>query len=96
MLAELANAFAALRWIGVALSHLPRPQSLAPAGSRPDTGEASASLGPPIYLHGFLVSLTNPKTLLFYGAFLPQFASPGADLTGQLVLLSEPSSRSRS
>jgi homoserine/homoserine lactone efflux protein len=41
-----------------------------------------------IYLHGFLVSLTNPKTLLFYGAFLPQFASPGADLTGQLVLLS--------
>ena len=40
-----------------------------------------------IYLRGFLVSLTNPKTLLFYGAFLPQFVTPGADLAGQLALL---------
>ncbi len=36
---------------------------------------------------GFLVSLTNPKTLLFFGAFLPQFVQPGADAFAQLVLL---------
>jgi homoserine/homoserine lactone efflux protein len=40
------------------------------------------------YLRGFLVSLTNPKTLLFFAAFLPQFVSPNAEAMGQLVLLS--------
>ena len=40
------------------------------------------------YVQGLLVSLSNPKVLLFLGAFLPQFLTPGADLVGQLVLLS--------
>jgi homoserine/homoserine lactone efflux protein len=40
-----------------------------------------------IYLRGFLVSLTNPKTLLFYGAFLPQFVNLQGNVTAQLVLL---------
>src|SRR5262249_10347791 len=31
-----------------------------------------------IALRGFLVSLTNPKTLLFYGAFFPQFVAANA------------------
>jgi len=67
MLAELANGFAALRWIGVALSHLPRLKAWRPpevdlTQARPQPRSVRA-----IYLHGFLVSLTNPKTLLFYG-----------------------------
>jgi homoserine/homoserine lactone efflux protein len=41
-----------------------------------------------ILTRGFLVSLTNPKTLLFYGAFFPQFLAPGADIGPQLALLS--------
>ncbi len=40
-----------------------------------------------IYLRGLLVSLTNPKTLFFYGAFFPQFVSPGRAAGPQLVLL---------
>ena len=44
--------------------------------------------GRAIFTRGFLVSLTNPKTLLFYGAFFPQFVAPGADLVPQLALLS--------
>jgi threonine/homoserine/homoserine lactone efflux protein len=43
--------------------------------------------GARIWLRGFLVSLTNPKTLLFYGAFLPQFVSPDRPLAPQLALL---------
>jgi threonine/homoserine/homoserine lactone efflux protein len=35
-----------------------------------------------------LVSLTNPKTLLFFGAFLPQFVSPNSFLLPQLLILS--------
>ena len=35
-----------------------------------------------IFARGFLVGLTNPKTLLFYGAFLPQFITPGPSAAG--------------
>ena len=41
-----------------------------------------------IYLRGLLVSLTNPKTLLFFGAFFPQFLSPGRAVAPQLAVLS--------
>lgn len=41
-----------------------------------------------IFLRGFMVSFTNPKTLLFYSAFFPQFVTPGAHLASQLALLS--------
>jgi threonine/homoserine/homoserine lactone efflux protein len=40
-----------------------------------------------IWARGFLVSLSNPKTLLFYGAFLPQFISPVRPAMPQLVVL---------
>ncbi len=40
-----------------------------------------------IFARGFLVGLTNPKTLLFYGAFLPQFITPGPTASDQLLLL---------
>jgi threonine/homoserine/homoserine lactone efflux protein len=40
-----------------------------------------------IFGRGLLVGLTNPKTLLFYGAFFPQFIVPGPDASDQLLLL---------
>ena len=40
-----------------------------------------------IWSRGFLVSLTNPKTLLFYGAFFPQFITPSAPAGPQVALL---------
>jgi threonine/homoserine/homoserine lactone efflux protein len=86
-LSIMANWFEWLRWIGVAyLVYLGIRAWRAPAvdltKARPEPRSARA-----IYLRGFLVSLSNPKTLLFYGAFFPQFVSVGADLTAQLVLL---------
>ena len=41
-----------------------------------------------IYLRGFLVALTNPKTLLFYGAFFPQFLDQSGNVEAQILLLS--------
>ena len=32
-----------------------------------------------VFRDGFVVGLLNPKTTLFFAAFLPQFMSPGAD-----------------
>lgn len=77
-----------LRWVGVLyLLWLGVRQWRAPA---PDL----ARIGPQardarrMYLRGLLVSLTNPKTLFFYGAFFPQFVAPGRPAGPQLVLLS--------
>ena len=38
-------------------------------------------------VEAFFVNLTNPKALLFHGAFLPLFVSPAAPATPQLVIL---------
>jgi homoserine/homoserine lactone efflux protein len=39
------------------------------------------------FLQGFLVMLSNPKVLLFFGAFIPQFVDPRADHVSQVALL---------
>ena len=84
----LAGWFEWIRWIGVAyLLYLGFRQWTAPpidlTRIRPQPRSFRA-----IALRGFLISLTNPKTLLFYGAFFPQFLSPEAPIVPQVVLLS--------
>ncbi|MDE2362633.1 MAG: LysE family translocator [Hyphomicrobiales bacterium] len=87
ILAVMADWFQLLRWIGVAyLVFLGvrafRAQATELAVVRPE------ALSPKrIWLRGFLVSISNPKTLLFFGAFLPQFVKPGPDATRQLAIL---------
>lgn len=39
------------------------------------------------FLQGFLVILSNPKALLFFGAFIPQFVDPNGNYMLQVVLL---------
>jgi homoserine/homoserine lactone efflux protein len=38
-------------------------------------------------LQGFLVLMSNPKALLWFGAFIPQFVDPGGNYVGQIILL---------
>lgn len=38
-------------------------------------------------LQGLLVTLSNPKTLLFFGAFIPQFVDPTEAAAPQILLL---------
>lgn len=40
------------------------------------------------FSRALLVSLTNPKTLVFYGAFFPQFISTDREIGGQVAVLS--------
>jgi homoserine/homoserine lactone efflux protein len=84
----LAGWFEWLRWIGVVyLVYLGiRQWAAAPLDltrTRPQPRSIRA-----IAVRGFLISLTNPKTLLFYGAFFPQFLAPDAPIVPQVVLLS--------
>ena len=44
--------------------------------SERQAGRAADAPGAPrggFFLQGFLVAVSNPKTLLFFGAFIPQF-----------------------
>jgi threonine/homoserine/homoserine lactone efflux protein len=38
-------------------------------------------------IQGFLVLMANPKALLWFGAFIPQFVDPNGDYVAQIVLL---------
>ena len=40
-----------------------------------------------MFNQGFLVAVSNPKVLLFLGAFLPQFMVPGLAYPVQLAIL---------
>ena len=87
-LGTLAGWFEWIRWIGVVyLLYLgirqwtAAPVDLTHTRPQPRSFRAIAS-------RGFLISLTNPKTLLFYGAFFPQFLVPDAPIAPQVALLS--------
>jgi len=41
-----------------------------------------------IFLHGFIVAITNPKTILFYAAFFPQFMDLTQPAGPQLFIMS--------
>lgn len=52
--------------------------------------EAAAAVKAPhrrLFKRALTVSLSNPKTLLFLGAFFPQFIDPAHALTPQLIVL---------
>jgi homoserine/homoserine lactone efflux protein len=88
LLATIGVWFAWLRWIGVAyLLYLGLAQWRAPATdltqARPEPRSARA-----VYARALLVSLTNPKTLLFYGAFFPQFVTVNDRVGAQVAVLS--------
>lgn len=54
-----------------------------------EIGEVAAETveRPNFFLQGFLVMLSNPKTLLFYGAFIPQFLNSSSDYVSQTIFL---------
>lgn len=57
---------------------------------RSDVGPAQANLPPPrggFFAQGCLVTLSNPKTLVFLGAFLPQFVDPTREQGPQVFIL---------
>jgi homoserine/homoserine lactone efflux protein len=88
LLTAFGHWFEILRWVGVAyLAYLAVRAWRAPAQDLTRTSPQPRAARA-IYLRGFLISLSNPKTLFFYGAFLPQFVSPHAPVLAQLGMLS--------
>jgi homoserine/homoserine lactone efflux protein len=84
----LAGWFEWIRWIGVAyLLYIGIRQWIAAPVDLTRTRPQPRSFRT-IAMRGFLISLTNPKTLLFYSAFFPQFLSPDAPIAPQVAVLS--------
>jgi homoserine/homoserine lactone efflux protein len=67
-----------LVWIGIKM--------LRAAGGSLETVTIAAPRGG-FFLQGFLVMMSNPKVLLFFGAFIPQFVRMEGDTNAQIVLL---------
>jgi len=88
ILGQLGQWFDWIRWIGVAyLVYLgittwrAAPLKLNEIRAEPKSAKA-------MYTRALLVSLTNPKTLFFYGAFFPQFIVTSQNVGLQVTILS--------
>jgi threonine/homoserine/homoserine lactone efflux protein len=69
-----------LIWLGIQLWRAPaiRLEAVAPT---------AVTSGTALFRQGLLTAISNPKALLFYGAFLPQFIDPSRDLGTQFMVM---------
>jgi len=68
-------------WLGISAWRTP---IIAEGADTPETPRLKPAV---LYRRGLLVSITNPKTLIFYAAFFPQFIAPDRPTLPQLVML---------
>jgi threonine/homoserine/homoserine lactone efflux protein len=68
-----------LVWLGIKLIRSPVEGVSADAPPPPPRGG--------FFLQGFLVALSNPKLLVFFGAFIPQFMDMSKDHLSQVLIL---------
>ncbi len=88
LFAASSTAFSVLKYLGAAyLAYLAWQAYRAPVGTTAD-GTMSPTPALQLYGRGIVMNLTNPKVVLFFLAFLPQFVDPkrGA-VAGQLAML---------
>jgi homoserine/homoserine lactone efflux protein len=83
VLNNAVQLFEALRWAGAAYLIWLGVQAWRSAG-RPEESPVSGHVQ---FRRGFLVALSNPKTIAFFTAFLPQFIDPGLPAERQLAVM---------
>ena len=79
-----AEIFDYLRWIGAAYLVSLGIQAWRHAGR---TNELVPPRGHVHAWRGFMVAITNPKTIAFFTAFLPQFVDPALPVERQLLVM---------
>lgn len=89
LLATSALAFRTVKWAGALYliylglrAFITRDREAGPAGET-----AAAPLGA-VFRQGFVVNALNPKTAVFFLAFVPQFIDSAGSTTGQILVLS--------
>jgi threonine/homoserine/homoserine lactone efflux protein len=86
LLAASETAFTGGQGARRGLPHLAGHQDLSQQ-RRTCTWATGAAPGRSFYLQGLLVGASNPKAVLFFAAFFPQFINPAAPLAPQLAML---------
>ena len=79
-----SEVFDLLRWIGAAYLVWLGIQAWRHAGA------AAEAIPPAAHVHawrGFIVAITNPNTIAFFTAFLPQFIDPALPVDRQLLVM---------
>lgn len=91
LLAASEAAFTIAKWLGAAyLVYLGvRLWAAAPPAVSTETADAGrrSDSAARLFLQGFLVAVSNPKALIFFAAFLPQFMVPEAGFWAQFLVL---------
>ena len=85
----LADLFDLIRWLGAGYLVWLGLKELRGRGvllDETDTGARRTKSA--VFWQGILVAITNPKAMLFYVAFFPQFIDPVAPVEPQLALMS--------
>lgn len=89
LLAASEQAFMIAKWIGAAyLVYLGIRLWRAPTSALTVAQEAEPHKTRPLWMfnQGFMVAVSNPKALIFFAAFLPQFMVPGVSYPVQLAV----------
>lgn len=88
ILLSSALAFDVVKYLGAAYLIYLGIRKLLVAEETTEGGQIKTESLFRIYWQGFIINLLNPKTALFFFAFLPQFVNPGrGDVTAQTLLL---------
>ena len=80
--------FEVLRWAGVAYLVYLGIQQWRADPTAPDLPNGSASSPRSRFLQGLVITVMNPKSMIFLAAFFPQFIDPAVPLSLQLPVLS--------
>lgn len=87
LLATSATLFTVLKWIGAAyLVYLGIKLWRAPVGDGAVPQAEKETNARRIFLHAYVVTALNPKSIIFFVAFLPQFLEPAAPALTQMVV----------
>jgi homoserine/homoserine lactone efflux protein len=82
------EAFLFVKWAGAAyLIFLGIRMMFSKSAAFDAAAPAPDVRGPHIFVRGILLQLANPKALIFFTAFLPQFVSPNAPVARQMLIL---------
>ncbi|UBU14810.1 LysE family translocator [Nonomuraea gerenzanensis] len=87
LLAASATAFTIVKYVGVAYLLWLGVRKLMQRGGEEKVLELQVQSRRRLFWEGFVVNVLNPKTAIFFLAFLPQFTDPAAGPVGPQILV---------
>jgi threonine/homoserine/homoserine lactone efflux protein len=87
LIASSATAFSIVKYAGAVYLVYLGIRKLRSKGDAPEAEPDRATPRARLFWHGVVVNVLNPKTALFFLAFLPQFVDPAEPVVPQMLVL---------